>query len=194
MRRFALWLIAFPLMLAGTECAHALAYRIVYPQASVRWRVLIETGHSYMGWAPVVLGLGAGVVAAGVASAVVDVVRRRESRPLPAWAFALLPIAGFTTQEFLERWLMGGGVPWWMVEQPTFRVGVALQLPFALLAYFAARVLLRVGRTIGRTLVDRSLPPLVGLLPPARPAATVFSRPSALQRGWSVRGPPLPSV
>ena len=66
-------------MLAGTECAHALAYRIVYPQTSVRWRVLIEAGHSYMGWAPVVLGLGAGVVAAGVASAVVDVVRRRKS-------------------------------------------------------------------------------------------------------------------
>lgn len=190
----ALWLIAFPLMLAGTECAHALAYRIVYPQASVRWRVLIETGHSYMGWAPAVLGIGAGIVAAGVASAVADVVRRRESRPLPAWAFALLPIAGFTTQEFLERWLMGGGVPWWMVEQPTFRVGVALQLPFALLAYLAARVLLRVGHTIGRTLVGRSLPALVGLSLPARPPARVFSRPSALQRGWSVRGPPLPSV
>jgi len=89
---------------------------------------------------------------------------------------------------------MGGGVPWWMVEQPTFRVGVALQLAFALLAYVAARLLLRVGRTIGKTLAGGSLPALVGLSPPARPAATVSSRSSVLRRGWSVRGPPLTSA
>jgi hypothetical protein len=193
-RRLALWLISFPLMFAGTELAHALAYRLVYPQASVRWRVLVQTGHSYLGWAPVVLGVGAGLVAAGLASAVVDVARRRESRPLPAWAFASLPIAGFVCQEFLERWLMGGGLPWWMFEQPTFRVGVALQLPFALLAYVAARVLLRVGRTVGRTLVGRSLPALVGARPALRPIASAARRPSVLQRGWSVRGPPLRPV
>ena len=192
-RRLALWLISFPLMFAGTEVAHALAYRIVYPQASVRWRVLIQTGHSYLGWAPVALGLGAGLVVAGLASTVVDVARRRDSRPLPAWAFALLPVAGFVCQEFLERWLMGGGLPLWMFEQPTFRVGVALQLPFALLAYVAARVLLRVGRTVGQTLAGRQLPALVGALPAFRPASNAVRRPSMLQRGWSVRGPPLPS-
>lgn len=181
-------------MLASTECAHALAYWIVYPQASVRWRVLVQTGHSYYGWAPLVLGVSAGAIAAGVASTVVDVARRRESRPLPAWAFALLPIAGFVCQEFFERWLMGGGVPWWMVEQPTFRVGVALQLPFALVAYLAARMLLRVGRSIGRILADRPLPALVGLRPSVRFTPGASRRPSALQRGWSVRGPPLPSV
>ena len=187
-RRLALWLIALPLMLGGTECAHALAYWIVYPQASMRWRVLSETGHSYMGWAPVVMGVGAGVVAVGVLNAVMDVVRRREARPLPAWAFALLPIAGFVIQEFLERWLMGGGLPWWMVEQPTFRVGVALQLPFALLAYVVARLLLRVGRTIGRALVDTSLPALVGLFPSVRPRASSFRRPLPLQRAGVFEG------
>ena len=197
-RRAAAWFLSIPLMVAGSQVAHVFAYRLVYPQAQVRLRDLLATGHSYMlgrlGFLPLVLGVVLGLELVAVGWAIVGAVRERWARPVPAWAFALLPIAGFTTQEFLERWLMGGGVPWWMVEQPTFRVGIALQLPFALLAYLAARLLLRVGHTIGSTLVDRSLPALVGLSPPARPLARVFSRPSALQRGWSVRGPPLPSV
>lgn len=195
MRRFALWLVALPLMLAGTECAHALAYRIVYPEASVRWQVLAQTGHGYLGWAPLVLGVAGAVIVAGVASSVVDATRRREFRPLPAWAFASLPLVGFLIQEFLERWLSAGALPWWMFEQPTFRVGMLLQLPFAALAYLAARLLLRASRALGRLLGVGELPAaLLGLSPASPPADRVVAPLSALCRGWSSRGPPLPSV
>ena len=53
--------------------------------------------------------------------------------------FAALPMLGFTLQELLERWLSGAGFPWWMVLQPTFRVGLALQIPFAIAAFLIAR-------------------------------------------------------
>jgi hypothetical protein len=195
MRRVALWLVALPLILAGTECAHALAYRIVYPQASVRWQVLAETGHGYMGWAPLVLGIGSAVVLAGLASIVADTARRRAVRPLPAWAFGSLPLVAFFVQEFLERWFANGVLPWWLVEQPTFRIGLLLQLPFAVLAYLAARLLLRAGRALGRALGAAAPAELVLLLPAAaRPAGRLLLPLPALGRGWSPRGPPLPSV
>ena len=161
MRRVALWAVVLPLLLAGTEVAHALAYRIVYPVASVRWRVLAASGHGYMGYAPLVFGIGAAVVLAGLASTVVDTVRRRPPGSLPAWAFALLPGVAFTVQEFTERLLATNSLPWWMFEQPTFRIGLLLQLPFALVAYLVARVLLRVAERVAAIFVVQP-PVLVG--------------------------------
>jgi len=142
-RRLSAWLVVVPLMLAGTEVAHAIAYRIVYPEAAVRWRVLAETGHGYLGYAPVCFGIAGALMLVGLAAGAGDVVRGRGAGKVPPWAFGLLPLAGFTLQEFLERWLANGGFPWWMVEQPTFRIGLALQLPFAVAAYVLARLLLR---------------------------------------------------
>ena len=43
MRRSLAWLIAVPLMLGGSQLAHALAYRIAYPQAHVR---VVEQQHT----------------------------------------------------------------------------------------------------------------------------------------------------
>jgi hypothetical protein len=193
-RRGAAWLVVVPLMLGGTEVAHALSYRLVYPQAVVRWQVLAATGHGYMGWWPLVLGGCGAIGLAGFASGVIDAARRRPARPVPAWVFGLLPLAGFTLQELLERWLAAGGLPWWMVEQQTFRVGLLLQLPFALVAFLAARVLLRVARGIGRRLVvDR--PRLVqrSACAPWFAAPAVLPRSSVLADGHASRGPPVPA-
>jgi hypothetical protein len=193
-RRVAAWLLSFPLMVVGSQVAHVLAYRIVYPNAHVRLSELLATGHSYMrypAYVPMLLGvlgaaelLGAGWVFAGSA-------RRSLQRPVPAWAFALLPLLCFTVQEFLERWLSGGSLPWWMVLQPTFRVGLLLQLPFALAVFLLARALLRVAERVGNALRGAAArPPLVGfsvgwvvleVCPPQR---------GALAGGHAGRGPP----
>lgn len=190
-RRGAAWLVVVPLMLGGTEVAHALSYWLVYPQAVVRWQVLAATGHGYLGWWPLVLGSGGAIGLAGFASGVIGVARGRPARQVPAWAFGVLPLAGFTLQEFLERWLALGGFPWWMVEQQTFRVGLLLQVPFALVAFVAARLLLRAARGIGRVLVgDR--PRLVRLPAGVRAFASlaVVLPPSFLASGHAGRGPP----
>jgi hypothetical protein len=75
-------------MLAGSQVAHMLAYRIVYPQASVRLQALVETGHGYLSMLPLVLGVAGSIVALSLVASVVDAARGRGVRSLPPWAFA----------------------------------------------------------------------------------------------------------
>jgi hypothetical protein len=79
--------------------------------------------------------------------------------------------------------------------QPTFRVGLLLQLPFALVAYGLARLLLRAAREVGAAFVGKPLPVTQFTLAPIAPPTTVFvPRFSSLVFGWSERGPPPFSV
>ena len=184
-------MVAIPLMLAGSQIAHVLAYRLVYPEARVRWRVLLSTGHGYYSFWPLVCGVLGGVVLVGLVAAVVDSASRRGPRSLPAWAFALLPLVGFAVQEFFERWLVGAGFPWWMVLQPTFRIGLALQLPFALIAFLLARLLLRTAEQIVRALKgEGERPRHVGAFPGRFALAVCLPRVAALADGHAGRGPP----
>jgi hypothetical protein len=142
-------------MLVGVEAAHALAYRVVFPQASLRGSVLAATGHAYASWLPLVLALGGAVAIVGLAAAVVDVVRGGSVRELGAGAFAALPPLAFALQELLELSLHTGHVAWHAFAAPTFLPGLALQLPFALLAYVVTRLLLRVAAKVGRMLAPQ---------------------------------------
>jgi len=191
MRRRLTWLVALPAMLAGTEAAHALAYRLVFPDAAVRLHVLALTGHGYLGWLPVVLGVGGAVGLIGFAFAVRDVACGRHVRELTPAAFALLPPLAFALQEVLELSLHTGTFGWHAFAEPTFLPGLALQLPFALLAYVAARLLLRAAVRLGR---------LLG----ARPVGAFASRPAMFGnhvaghgrggQGSAPRAPPLAVV
>jgi hypothetical protein len=145
-------------MLVGMEAAHALAYRLVFPQASVRGAMLAATGHAYAAWLPLVLALGGAVAIVGLAAAVIDVVRGRHVRELGAVAFAALPPLAFAVQELLELSLHTGHVAWHAFAEPTFLPGLALQLPFALLAFVATRLLLRVATKVGRLLAHQASP------------------------------------
>jgi hypothetical protein len=152
MRRGAAWLTAVPLMLGGSQLAHALAYRIAYPQAHVRVLRMLATGHSYFTRLPFVLAAAAACVLVSLAVTAADAARARPARALPAWAFALLPPLAFALQELLELSLHTGTFAWRAVLAPTFLPGLLLQLPCALLMYVAARMLLRAAERIGRAL------------------------------------------
>ena len=52
-RRTLPWLLALPLMAAGSLLAHSLAYALVEPGAAERARLLRSTGHGYLAAAPV---------------------------------------------------------------------------------------------------------------------------------------------
>lgn len=192
MRRSLAWLVAIPLMLAGSQVAHVLAYRLVYPQASVRLRALVQTGHGYLTLLPLVAGAAAAVLAVSLALSAVDAARGRGVRSLPPWAFALLPALAFAVQEYLERWLAWGHLPWHAAAEPTFLAGLALQLPFGALAWLVARLLLRTAELVGRRLAPapqrRRLAPLplaLPVVPPLPPPASLLSL------GLGRRGPPL---
>jgi hypothetical protein len=151
-RRSLAWLIAVPTMLVGTQAAHALAYRLVFPQVGLRATVLAATGHAYVSWLPVVLAAAGAAALAGVGAAAYDVAHGRRVRELGPATFALLPPLAFALQELLELSLHTGSFAWHAFGAPTFLPGLALQLPFAVLAYLAARLLLRVAEGIGRLL------------------------------------------
>ena len=135
MRRGAAWLTAVPLMLGGSQLAHALAYRIAYPQAHVRVLHMLATGHSYFTRLPLLLAAAAACLLASLVVTAVDAARARPVRALPAWAFALLPPLAFALQELLELSLHTGTFAWRAVLAPTFLPGLLLQLPCALLMY-----------------------------------------------------------
>jgi len=182
-------------MVAGSQVAHVFAYRLVYPDTQVRLRDLLATGHGYMlgspGWLPLLLGVLGGAELVGIGWSAARIVRRRPGTPVPPWAFALLPVVGFTLQEFLERWLAGASFPWWFVLQPTFRVGLLLQLPCALAVYLVARLLLRVAERIAEALSDSTPPVLVGAACPSwRVVESSATRSLRLTAGRLGRGPP----
>jgi len=191
-RPLTAWLLALPLMVVGTQVAHVVAYRIVYPNAHVRVGELLATGHGYMGYpayVPVLLGLGLAVELVWLGSVVARPGDQR--RAVAPWLFALLPVLGFTFQELLERWLTGAGFPWWMVLQPTFRVGLALQIPFAIVAYVIARLAQRGAERAGRVL----RPAAVCVITLGAEVVSLFTAPllprrGVLAGGYAGRGPP----
>jgi hypothetical protein len=152
MRRGAAWLTAVPLMLGGSQLAHALAYRLAYPQAHVRVLHMLATGHSYYTRLPLGLAAAGACLLISLVVTACDAARARPMRALPAWAFALLPPVAFALQELLELSLHSGTFAWHVLLAPTFAPGLLLQLPVALLMYVVARVLLRAAERIGQAL------------------------------------------
>lgn len=144
-----MWGLVLPLVVAGSQAAHALAYQLVYPQAGVRGLQLASTGHGYLGWLPLVLAVGGAVAVVSLLTAAVDAARLRPARELPALAFAFLPAGAFALQEVLELSLHTGQFGWRAALAPTFLPGLALQLPFGLAAYLLARLLLRAAERLG---------------------------------------------
>jgi hypothetical protein len=197
-RRIAAWLSSIPLMVAGSQLAHVLAYQVVYPSAHIRLSALLASGHGYMvgssGYAPLLLGVLGAIEIVGIGWLFAGSLRRSMQRPVPPWAFALLPVLAFTLQEFLERILAGSAFPWWLVLQPTFQVGLALQLPIALIAYLLARLLLRTAHEAAQALRPYiavrggacAAPPLAACGQRSRAACG-----PAFMPGVPVRGPPV---
>ncbi|MDX6471670.1 MAG: hypothetical protein QOK22_486 [Gaiellaceae bacterium] len=191
MRRSLTWLVAVPLLLASSQAAHFFAYRIAYPEAPLRAQALLATGHGYLDQLPLALGVAGAIALVALLVAAVDASRGHAPRALPPWAFGLLAPAAFVIQEYLERSLHAGTFAWHTAAAPTFLPGLLAQVPLALLAWLAARLLLRAAVHTGRAFSahpPRLAPqarPILAPLPPATPRARV------LARRLAERGPPL---
>jgi hypothetical protein len=193
-RRQAAWLTALPVVVASWLGAHCLAYRLVSPGAEQHMGLHAESGHAYLGYTPALAIWGLTLVFAGLLLCVGAGLRgRRPSRP-PVRLFALLPPVGFAVQEHLERLLGTGAIPYDLVVEPTFVLGLALQLPFALAALVIAYALTAVGFGVGRVLareltvarpIRRARLPLLRM-----PASATLILPSVLALGHGQRAPP----
>jgi hypothetical protein len=139
----------------------------------------------------VVLGILAALAAAATFLVLVSLVRRRELHVSPRLFFVLPPLA-FAGQELFERLLHAEASPFQAALEPRFLIGLALQLPFGLLALLAARLLLRVVRTLAGVLRRRTPAAVARLaqnlwVPAGRHVPSI----AALALGHPQRGPPV---
>jgi hypothetical protein len=150
--RGAAWLISLPLAVASWLGAHCFAYWLVSPGAEQHMGLHAERGHAYLGYTPAIAVWALALVLAGLVLWVGQGLRGRRPSAPPLRLFALLPPVGFAVQEHLERLIGTGGIPPDLVLEPTFVVGLALQLPFAIVALLLAHALHAIGFGLGRVL------------------------------------------
>jgi hypothetical protein len=111
------------MVLAGVLAGHELAYRITGTPEG--------TAHDYLSHAPQVVLV---LVAIGLATARIGT----RVRIPAAWQLPLAAVSTFVVQEHVERLVHTGSVPW-LLTSPVFLVGLALQLPIALVARLVSR-------------------------------------------------------
>jgi hypothetical protein len=170
-RRTLAWALVTPVSAAGILTAHALAYALTGTEPGAM--------HEYLAHAPQVVTVLATIGLVGLALQERGVGRRSFA------FFALLAPLGFAFQEHLERLAHTGEVPW-LLTTPSFLVGLALQIPVALLCVAVARRVagslkgFRIARP-GR--IGEAWLPLSGT-PVVTPSVVRVTRPTG-------RGPPL---
>lgn len=183
-------------MAAGAFAARAATYVCVPPAGGETGSETAEHLHASaqgIQW-PLVLGVVAALILVAAGGQSVALLRGRRGQGLSAWTFFWLPPLAFVGQEIAERLLHtepGLGL------QAITRVGVglALQLPFSLIALLVAYVCLaaakRIARALGHSLPLLSRSPSGSLSLPRgrsdRPLRTL------LALGHPQRGPPISS-
>jgi hypothetical protein len=136
----SLWLVSLPVLLAGCLAAHLAAYRIAERDEHARQHLLAGSGHGYLEQLPL---LAAAALVVVLAAALHHSLRGPAGARPSAALFAALPPLAFALQEHVERWLHARDFPVAAALEPTFLIGLALQLPFAFLAWALARAVLR---------------------------------------------------
>lgn len=164
----ALWPLVLVLSAAGILVGHDLSYRL----AGVG-----DGGiHAYLAHAPqILLALLVPAVLVSLAASGVA--------PRPV-AFALLGGGGFTLMEHFER-AVHGELPW-LLTSPVFLLGLALQVPFALAAWWLATTLAALPAPAPR--LPRLVPRFSACVPPLSQALLGRGRDAAPRS----RAPPDP--
>ena len=127
-RRLLAWILVTPVAAAGVLVTHALAYRLTGTQPG--------PVHEYLAHGPQVVFVLASLALVGLA-----LQERSLSRFSARWVAPLAPL-GFMCQEHIERLVHTGQLPF-LLTSPTFLLGLALQLPVAVVC------VLLVHRVIG---------------------------------------------
>jgi hypothetical protein len=191
MRRRLPWLVALPLMAAGSVAAHSLTYLVASARTGEHGAELSErTSSGHAGYLVLFLGvLAATALVAAAARLLVGRCKSRVSEPSP-WLFFVLPPLAFALQEVSERLLRTEAFPFDAALEPRLLIGLLLQLPFGLLALLAARLLLRAVERIVRLLARPATARLTALVS-WRPSQLLdLPRIPALALGYQQRGPP----
>jgi hypothetical protein len=190
MRRRLPWLLALPVMAAGSLAAHSLSYLFVSARAAENGAEMSErTSSGDASYLLLFLGiLGATGFVAAIARLLLG--GRRRAIELAPWLFFVLPPLAFAMQEFAERLLRAEAFPFHAALEPRFLLGLLLQLPFGLLALLVARALLRGVERLVRALARSWTPRLRATVSWSPRQAFDLPRIPALALGHPQRGPP----
>ncbi len=136
-RRLVAWLAVAPLALAGVLAGHGVAYAQTGVEA--------DPLHDYLAHGPQLAVVGA------LAGLVLLAFQQRTQVAASPWSYAFLGIVTFAAQEHAERIAHGDALPF-LLANPTFLLGLALQLPIAFLCARLARLVLGTARGRGQRL------------------------------------------
>jgi len=182
--RGRIWFVVLPLLFAGSELAHAVLGR--FAPESYQGAELFERSGTGQELLPVLAAVGGALVVAGLATRAVSGNLRAVRRVL-----AVLPLVVFTIQEHVEYLLGHGHVSWTLVARPAFALGLGLQLPFALAAYVAARLLIGLASAIARRCGSRAVAGRRGVPIPLVPVGVASPKLGRLPGDARfIRGPP----
>lgn len=192
MHRRLPWIIALPLMVAGSVGAHIVARIVTGAHVSEGSRESAERASTGMaGHTVMLVGIVAALTFVACVMRLVSIIRRRPGSGTSPGFFFVLPPLAFVLQEIVERLLHAEAAPFQSAFEPRFLMGLALQIPFGLVALLAARILLRVAARIARALSPSPFIPLGRRSPVARqPTVCELPRIPALALGYPQRGPP----
>jgi hypothetical protein len=192
-RRRLPWLIAIPLSVVGTLAGHAVGYRAAVPDAHERADVLSSSGHAYLEYAPLAIALCLALIALGFVAQAIAAFRERDTdRGMQITLVAALAPAAFVLQEFIERYVHDGQLHWELVISAPFLLGLAAQLPFALVAAATALVLGAAALRVAQAIKTASRPRPRGTMITFLSWRSVDLPPEpVLARGYAGRGPPL---
>ena len=165
------WTLTLPLVGLSVLVGHAVAYAVTGTDPGDL--------HGYLDHVPQVVAL---LVLVGLLGLAAEQRSTVELRTLP-----YLGLAVFAVQEHLERYVHTGHVPFLLTNR-TFLLGLALQIPIAIIV---ARVTRRVIRDLHLTWSSRGPRPRLWTLPEPRPT-THLPSPSAgcIRATAPSRGPP----
>ncbi len=192
MHRRLPWIIALPLMVAGSVGAHVLARIFMGAHVSEGSKETAErastgvAGHTVM-----LIGIVAALTFVACVIRLISIIRRRAGSGTSPGLFFVLPPLAFVLQEIVERLFHAEAAPFQSAFEPRFLIGLALQIPLGLVALLAARILLRVAARIARALSPSPSIPMGRRSPVTRrPTVCELPRISALALGYPQRGPP----
>jgi len=196
-RRRLPWVLAVPLMVAGSLAAHSLGSMLSATRISTvvdadgGAELAPRVDHGYVTILPVLVGLVTALVLVAMGLRIYRRVRGDNHTGASPESFLLLPPLAYALQEVAERLLHAESFLFNPAHEPAFLLALVLQAPFGIVAFFLGRALLGLGRTLARVLFGRRRPrswSRPASLPHIRDA--ILLRVPVLALGHSVRGPP----
>ena len=140
-------------MVAGLFAGHSVGYRLATPDTHERADTLAHSGHGYLDYAPLTLAVCLGLLLAALLLRAVASFYGQPRRPAASRASSCCRRLHSSSR---STWRGSSirAVPWTTAFEPSFLVGLALQLPSALAALLLAWVLDSVAHAIGHALSE----------------------------------------